>query len=589
VIVVLPFCSKDAALQQRNLEWCFQMAKGVDHAGLLSVEYGTDISKIYAIAECYFRMGVAVFEYVKPPSDKWPDAPNWAWQNTARHIYGSNLKGPWLWLEPDATPLIPFWIDAIEAEYIKGELPFMGHVLEMADGEHMNGVAVYPKDAVDYSTKAMLTRAAPWDVVLSKDALSCVHRANILFAHAPRYTGLTMSVTDIAVPAKLRQRGSVIFHGCNDGSLIDLLMGKVPKVNGGGKVYGLRDIDSKFDEAEVHWQKECARLGKLGHSVVPWKECRIHKPSIFDQTNWECGIFDALELTKSRVHFNPGLAMDMDGQRWLVTRRWDRTSDDKWHSTLCAYPMAKDCSLDVTRVVVLKFGTPPVIQQEDPRVIWHENHFHVAHCVWEKRRPYAGRQAVSRFTNEWKFVDTVFPRNGKNYSKEDSKEEGSEKNWVWFYHNDKWMFVYSFCPHIVCEINNPLSHKSPEPKLWHYGEIRGGTPPVLVDDICGLEGPQYLTFFHSSLPWKKKQRRYYMGAYTFEAMAPFRVTAITTQPLLCGSEEDTRINGGPLVVFPCGALSDDGTWLVTFGLNDEACGWIKIPFGQLEQRMIKCI
>jgi len=574
VICVVAFCSKDADLQRRNLEWALELDGGADHDVVLSFEDGTDISAVEPLARQYFRGSVSKFSYVKPPSDKWPDAPNWAWQNTARFMYG--LGQPWLWMEPDVTPLVPCWLDSIQSEYFKGGMPFMGHMVEMADGEHMNGVAVYPHDALDYSVRAMLARVAPWDVVLSKDTHGAIHRANVLFAHAPRNTGITMSVADPRVPERLKQRGSVIFHGCNDGSLIDLLRGNKPNVNGNAKIYELRDIDAKFDEAETHWQREFVRLKKLGQSVITWKQCRASIPSVLEQTPWDCGMFDGLELTEHRVHFNPGLAVDDAGQRWLVTRRWDRTPHEKWHSTLCAHKM--DVQMNLGPATELKFNVPPVMQQEDPRVVWHEGHFHVAHCVWEKRRPYAARQAMSRFTAAWKHVDTVFPHNGKNHS----DEEGSEKNWIWFRHNDKWMIVYSFSPHVLYEPENPIPHKSPEPALWQYGEIRGGTPPVKIGD-------NYLTFFHSSLPWKKKQRRYYMGAYMFEALAPFRVVTMTQFPLLAGSDDDPRLNGGPLVVFPCGSLLDKDEWLVTFGVNDEACGWIKIPNVELQQKMTPCI
>ena len=73
-----------------------------------------------------------------------------------------------------------------------------------------------------------------------------------------------------------------------------------------------------------------------------------------------------------------------------------------------------------------------------------------------------------------------------------------------------------------------------------------------------------------------------MGAYTFEAKAPFEPLRMTHEPLLIGSEHDPRVFEGPLVIFPGGAIRQDDSFLVVFGVNDENCGWVKIPEKDLE-------
>jgi predicted GH43/DUF377 family glycosyl hydrolase len=47
---------------------------------------------------------------------------------------------------------------------------------------------------------------------------------------------------------------------------------------------------------------------------------------------------------------------------------------------------------------------------------------------------------------------------------------------------------------------------------------------------------------------------------------------------LYGNEIDERVlkNISPLVIFPCGAIEKDGKFIVSFGLNDEKTGIIKI-------------
>ena len=74
-----------------------------------------------------------------------------------------------------------------------------------------------------------------------------------------------------------------------------------------------------------------------------------------------------------------------------------------------------------------------------------------------------------------------------------------------------------------------------------------------------------------------------MGAYAFEAKAPFRITRSTTIPLLHGSKNDPRVYEFPLVIFPGGSLFDEEKQehLVVFGVNDCRSGWIKIPHDDL--------
>src|SRR5439155_20693038 len=104
-----------------------------------------------------------------------------------------------------------------------------------------------------------------------------------------------------------------------------------------------------------------------------------------------------------------------------------------------------------------------------------------------------------------------------------------------------------------------------------YGIVRGGTPPVLV-------GKEWWTFFHSSLPLDTKyRRRYFMGAYAFWHDPPFHITRMTREPLLAGSDEDPWAEEKPLVIFPCGSRFENWTWLVSCGINDLKCFWVKIP------------
>ena len=53
-------------------------------------------------------------------------------------------RQPILWLEPDAIPVKPGWLDAIADEYEICGKPFMGHLEPLCRPPHLAGVAVYP-------------------------------------------------------------------------------------------------------------------------------------------------------------------------------------------------------------------------------------------------------------------------------------------------------------------------------------------------------------------------------------------------------------------------------------------------------------
>ena len=77
-----------------------------------------------------------------------------------------------------------------------------------------------------------------------------------------------------------------------------------------------------------------------------------------------------------------------------------------------------------------------------------------------------------------------------------------------------------------------------------------------------------------------------MGAYAFSAKAPFELTRYTKIPIAAGSQLDPMVpNWSPLVVFPCGAVFDGDDWLITYGINDTACGWNRIPHEELVAAM----
>lgn len=116
------------------------------------------------------------------------------------------------------------------------------------------------------------------------------------------------------------------------------------------------------------------------------------------------------------------------------------------------------------------------------------------------------------------------------------------------------------------------------PAEWPYGEIRGGTSPLPFHG-------KWLRFFHSRV-WdrdNKKPWRYHIGALVMEPNPPFNVIHVSKTPILSGDE-----SGDPMiwhwkqdVVFPLGAIEDDGGWLVSLGINDAHCAVLKLKESDL--------
>ncbi len=146
----------------------------------------------------------------------------------------------------------------------------------------------------------------------------------------------------------------------------------------------------------------------------------------------------------------------------------------------------------------------------------------------------------------------------------DVKLCNTEKNWIPFFancNNTEFLMSYWYNPHRVLRVINPgvsiqkLNFEQPSefiPLSWEktWGQIRGGTPALLVDG-------EYLAFFHSSIKDPTVDKLYYlMGAYTFSQTSPYSLIRISKFPILfddifstpiCKTGDQTK-----RVIFPAG-------------------------------------
>lgn len=154
-----------------------------------------------------------------------------------------------------------------------------------------------------------------------------------------------------------------------------------------------------------------------------------------------------------------------------------------------------------------------------------------------------------------------------------------EKNWIPFIFENALHLAYHLYPH---RIFRPLLDASERCEtvansfpsfIWEYGELRGGTPAVKLDE------QHYLGFFHSSIYMKTVHSNqmyiphYFIGAYLFSAQPPFEVKYISPEPIV-GTNFYHGNSYEPYwhpvcVVFPCGlAIYHNDLW-ISYGRQDH--------------------
>jgi len=327
---------------------------------------------------------------------------------------------------------------------------------------------------------------------------------------------------------------------------------------------------------------EAAR--SLVKSFLPPPRGQEDAPSIFKQTSYRMDYYRFPgDEAYGIEYFNCGL-VNWQNHNWLVTRRRKFTRMTRGTNDIVFWLITgKQVSNPRAVKIFVKYSGE---NHEDPRAINVKGQVLLSYCNF-RLNSYA-HQAFGIMLNDFRIPRPIEVAYGHNRA-DLMDGKWHEKNWTPFLTPDgKLAIVYSMHPQhevIMIEGNSVvktyLTGKDWSQAHWLWGEPRGGSPPVLV-------GTHYYAFFHSSLYHRTledgaKRRRYYMGAYRFSALPPYEITGMTTDPILSGSMYDRRNPGAPACVFPCGALLQNGKWLVSLGVGDTACAWIEIPHDDLRR------
>lgn len=311
-----------------------------------------------------------------------------------------------------------------------------------------------------------------------------------------------------------------------------------------------------------------------------------------ENLGFQAGIFKMPAHKGQTFLFNNAFFL-VDRKLHMATRR-THLIGGSWHTCMSdcvVQTVDSDMNLGPAKDIAYPRRTPSE-NIEDPRVIpWGEG-FLLSLCSWERGGTHPKPQQILCYMDRTFTAKSIWTPSYGGNSGHFGGNSGTEKNWIWFLDGDGDLsFVYMTHPHIVCKTDTRVvdrSFKHDYSTQWRYGHIRGGTPPIPWGD------DEFLCIFHSSIPWKTVPRlglrmKYFMGAYTFRNKPPFHVTAITNEPILMGSDQDPTIPQSPAVVFPCGLVRDDEDLLVSFGINDVACGWARIPETWISSRLTKIV
>lgn len=329
--------------------------------------------------------------------------------------------------------------------------------------------------------------------------------------------------------------------------------------------------------------------------MIPLEEPEIKRddrtPSVIAQAKaagWKADYYNFGKAESDNVtYFNPGLVRRHDGL-WLIVRRSENVSNIPFGMNSVWAVKLDESGRNPIEGKKLEWPTSEDGQQfEDGRAFYveHLGQVGVSACTfkWFPENTWTGAiQILGFFDKNWesKILHYV-PFESNATSLETVPRERYQKNWLFWIRANRLHLLYKSDPWTVAEFGNSWQEKRVyvnEGAKWHAGEIRGGTPPVLVDG-------RYITFFHSSNPWRGNYRRYAMGIAAFSPEPPFELIAYTKEPILLGSQNDPWGQRKPPCVFPVGAVLNGDKWLLSLGINDMKAAWLEIPHQDVLKRL----
>ena len=246
LLVVLPYHAGDLEIATKLVDWIGELGSCKPHSLLLCADSKVPQDQMRALMEkarpFFSQIATMICTVVEVAKDA-KDNPYWA-QNqmflaAARQVK-TNYRFDFLWLEADAIPIYPGWLDDIAEEYEECARRFMGSIVHQ-DGQpnmpkdYLNGVAVYPNDAIDIFSEieSVKNGGQAWDIGSAAQIVPKSLNTSLI----QHYYG-TKELPPVFVEARASDAPknhvtpdfvnltAAIFHRSKDGKLIDILRAK---------------------------------------------------------------------------------------------------------------------------------------------------------------------------------------------------------------------------------------------------------------------------------------------------------------------------------------------------------------------------
>lgn len=237
LLVVVPYCQKDAALAKELVSWIAEL-KTPRAAAILLVADNTVprdvVTEISEIAKKTFSFVKTALVPVSPGG--WP--PNKMFLAATNQI-NEQYRWPFLWLEPDAIPLTPTWLEELENAYHDCPKKFMGAIIKQDSNpalpkEHLTGCSIYPPEAhrLFRTLEEVNSGKSAWDIAGAAKVVPRTMHTDLIF-HFWGQPDLPPTFVVRKEPGREYPRntfelskiptGAVIMHRNKDGTLIKCL------------------------------------------------------------------------------------------------------------------------------------------------------------------------------------------------------------------------------------------------------------------------------------------------------------------------------------------------------------------------------
>jgi FkbM family methyltransferase len=227
MIVIYPFSPGDQEQALKNAEWIRELGGVEQHDIFVLADPRCDNDLTNRVVEAFKgTFKVTHLRIAKSAVDGWPQGANYMFSYACTLIQFEKTWPYFLWLEPDAIPIVKGWLDELDIEHRCSGKKFMGERVDLGTARpdvpvHMSGVGIYPNPIYLYAGEAYRAHDVAWDIAAKDQIIPQAHWTKKI-QHYWKHGTFTH---DMEVRPE-----TVIFHSSKDGSLIDVLRRKAAPV-----------------------------------------------------------------------------------------------------------------------------------------------------------------------------------------------------------------------------------------------------------------------------------------------------------------------------------------------------------------------